>query len=169
LPQLEGIPPHADVVYMGRGTHNLYTAWIPMGDAPFEMGGLAILENSRLAREQMRDYYSIDVDSYCVNEKRLPEKHDALEARKRFGFLTHDTEGLRKQIGTRWLTADYRAGDFLTFHVPTTIHGVTDNQSDRYLLSTDSRYQPADEPADERWIGSPPPGHGGKMVKGMVC
>lgn len=49
-------------------------------------------------------------------------------------------------------------GDFLTFRMDL-IHGSLDNQSDRLRFSTDTRYQPASEPADERWIGVNPPGH----------
>ena len=37
---------HADWVYMGRGTSNLLTCWIPIGDVPIEMGTLAVLEGS---------------------------------------------------------------------------------------------------------------------------
>src|SRR4051794_38865648 len=29
-----GTPPHMDVVFMGRGTTNLYTTWTPLGDIP---------------------------------------------------------------------------------------------------------------------------------------
>ncbi|MGQ9789357.1 MAG: phytanoyl-CoA dioxygenase family protein [Armatimonadota bacterium] len=37
---------HYDIVYMGRGTTNLYTVWTPLGDVSFEKGSLAILEAS---------------------------------------------------------------------------------------------------------------------------
>ena len=57
-------PPHMDVVYMGRGTKNLFTSWTPLGDVPLEMGGLIILENShkhkritRKLRRQRRGHF----------------------------------------------------------------------------------------------------------------
>ena len=34
-----------------------------------------------------------------------------------------------------------------------TVHASLDNQSDRYRMSTDTRYQPASLPIDQRWIG----------------
>ena len=39
-------PSHCDIVYMGRGTQNLFTAWVPLGRADFETGGLCLLEGS---------------------------------------------------------------------------------------------------------------------------
>ena len=41
-----GTAPHMDIVFMGRGTTNVYTTWTPLGDVPLEMGGLMILERS---------------------------------------------------------------------------------------------------------------------------
>ena len=42
------------------------------------------------------------------------------------------------------------------------LHGALDNRSaDRKCrLSSDTRYQPADEPFDERWNGAHPEAHG---------
>ena len=37
-----GTAPHMDIVFMGRGTTNLYTTWTPLGDIPLELGGLMI-------------------------------------------------------------------------------------------------------------------------------
>jgi hypothetical protein len=59
--------PHCDIVYMGRGTHRLYTAWIPYGEVPLEVGGLMILEKSHLQAERIRHYLESDVDTSCTN------------------------------------------------------------------------------------------------------
>ena len=40
---------HLDWVYMGRGTPNLVTVWIPLGDVPLQLGGLAVLAGSNCA------------------------------------------------------------------------------------------------------------------------
>lgn len=37
---------HYDVVYMVRGSLNLLTCWIPLGDVPLAQGPLAVLEDS---------------------------------------------------------------------------------------------------------------------------
>ena len=59
-------------------------------------------------------------------------------------------------------------GDVLIFSV-FTVHGSLDNQSNEIRLSTDSRYQLASEPLDERWMGEKPPAHGGNSIRGMIC
>lgn len=40
---------------------------------------------------------------------------------------------------------------------------------DALRLSTDTRYQLASEPVDERWIGENPIAHGLDAKKGMIC
>ena len=39
---------HVDRVYMGRGTEELLTCWIPFGDNPVEMGTVVICEGSHV-------------------------------------------------------------------------------------------------------------------------
>ena len=51
-----------------------------------------------------------------------------------------------------------------------TVHAALDNQvPDSLRLSSDSRYQKASEPIDERWVGENPPGHGPDGKVGLVC
>jgi ectoine hydroxylase-related dioxygenase (phytanoyl-CoA dioxygenase family) len=66
------------------------------------------------------------------------------------------------------LTADYRMGDVLIFSIKT-VHASLDNGSDRIRLSSDTRYQRADEPADERWIGERPITHSLAAKRGRIC
>ena len=73
--------------------------------------------------------------------------------------LTFNPVRLRERLGGRWLTADFRAGDLLTFSMYT-VHCSLDNHSDQIRLSSDTRYQLASEPVDERWVGEQPIGHG---------
>ena len=37
---------HVDNVYMGRGTQDLLTMWIPLGDVSLDMGCLALVPGS---------------------------------------------------------------------------------------------------------------------------
>ena len=46
-------------------------------------------------------------------------------------------------------------GDALIFGMYT-MHGSLSNTTGRFRLSCDTRYQRADEPVDERWIGENP-------------
>jgi hypothetical protein len=165
-----GTPPHCDVVYMGRGTREkLLTAWVPLGDAPLRLGGLMILEGSNRKHERLRSYLNRDVDTYCTNGRHAPE----IEAGKKLwewgGSLSKDPVSLRKKLGGRWLTTDFEAGDLLTFTMHT-VHASLDNQSgDRIRFSSDSRYQPASQPADERWVGENPIAHGLAGKRGRIC
>ena len=159
--QGHGTAPHCDIVYMGRGTHDLYTAWIPYGDVSLEMGGLMILEKSHLQSDRIKKYLESDVDTYCENiPTRDGWKHD--------GVLTNNPHSLQQKFNCRWLTSQFEMGDLLTFKM-NTIHGSIDNQTRNIRLSTDTRYQRADEPVDERWVGEDPIGHGPNSKKGFIC
>jgi ectoine hydroxylase-related dioxygenase (phytanoyl-CoA dioxygenase family) len=161
---------------MGRGTHDLYTAWTPLGDIPISIGGLIVLENSHKQTERLRDYLRQDVDSYCANgpnaEKvqtgQMHWEHWDGSGDDWDGSLSHDPVALREHLGGRWLTADYRAGDVLIFSIKT-VHASLDNGSDRIRLSSDTRYQRADQPADERWVGDAPIAHGLQAKRGRIC
>ncbi len=157
---------HTDIVFMGRGTSNLYTSWVPYGDIPPEMGGLAILEGSH-RQPMIREVYGRqDVDAYCENlGQEPPEDYEWPNANP---ILAEDAAALRRRLGGRWLTAPYRAGDLLVFGM-FTAHGALDNRTDRIRLSSDSRYQLARDPVDERWVGPNPPGHTKPGKRGVVC
>lgn len=157
-----GTAPHGDVVFMGRGTHHVCTAWVPLGDADFTLGGLMVLEGSHRRTEIRDDYALRDVDTYCTNV-------DGDDERSQFnGTLSRDPVRLREQFGSRWLTTEYRAGDLLTFSIYL-VHASLDNRSDLIRLSSDSRYQLASEPIDERWIGDAPLAHGPGAKRGLIC
>jgi len=147
---------HCDVVYMGRGEREkLFTAWTPIGDIDFELGGLMVLEGSHRHQKLKSTYGQMDVDSYCEN------KPDAKAWGKSWGtggWLKGGPNQIRRSIGGqggRWRTSEYRAGDVLIFSM-FTVHASLDNRSTRVRLSSDSRYQPASAPADERWVGTNP-------------
>lgn len=164
-----GTPIHMDIVYMGRGTTNLYTAWTPIGDVPRSVGGLLLLERSHQHERLNQGYGSKDVDAFCENKvgpgyTRMGGGGNIRDG----GWLSDNPVKLQKNLGGRWLTADYQAGDLLVFTVYL-VHGSLDNPSDQIRVSTDTRYQLASEPVDERWIGEEPIGHGPEGKKGMIC
>ena len=162
--------PHCDIVFMGRGTKNLRTSWTPLGDVPKRMGGLMILENSHRQEEIKATYGQIDVDIYCTNSPDAAEIESGQKNWQRAGggTYTKDAIALGQELQSRWLTADYQLGDLLIFSMYT-MHASMDNQTNRLRLSTDTRYQLASEPVDERWIGDDPIGHGPGAKKGMIC
>ncbi len=162
-------PPHMDIVYMGRGTKKLYTAWTPYGDVPREMGSLMVLERSHLNQRLVNGYGSKDVDKYCEN--RVGKGYTKMGGGGNIspgGWLSRDPVTLRQRTGGRWLTTDYRAGDVLIFSVYL-VHCSLDNNTDRIRITSDTRYQLAAEPVDERWIGEEPIAHGPEGKQGMIC
>lgn len=161
VPPGNGTRSHCDVVYMGRGTPKLFTAWTPLGDIGFDLGGLMVLEGSNNNHRLRETYGRYDVDTYCKNR---PE----INGWKRGGQLTGDSNQVRRSLGGRWLSTEYRMGDVLIFSI-FTVHASLDNHSDRIRLSSDSRYQLASEPADERWIGPNPIAHSAAGKRGRIC
>jgi hypothetical protein len=162
-----GTPPHCDLVYMGRGTRKVFTMWVPYGDVSLQVGGLMVLEQSHLKTTLLRNYLSRDVDSYCANRPGA-DKARSSDSLLWDGKLAKDPGSLRKKLGGRWLTAEFEPGDMVTFCM-TLVHGSLDNQTDRIRLSSDSRYQLATEPVDDRWVGINPAGHTRAGKRGRIC
>ena len=164
----KGTNPHCDLPYMGRGTHRHMTCWMPYGDISFELGGLMVLEGSHKRMDLLENYVYRDVDTYCENKPKEAAK--AKEGAWSFtGTLSHNPPAIRNKFGCRWLTTEYRAGDFLTFGM-FLVHASLDNRSsNRLRISSDARYQRASEPIDERWIGINPPGHSTAGKRGRIC
>jgi ectoine hydroxylase-related dioxygenase (phytanoyl-CoA dioxygenase family) len=160
-----GSPLHCDWVYMGRGTHALFTAWIPLGDIDLKLGGYLALERSHLQQERLQSYLCRDVDEDCVGR----DGQGRAGAARWDGSLSKNAAALQRTLGGRWLTAEeFRLGDAVLFNM-TLVHGSLDNQTDRIRLSVDTRYQLAADPVDERWVGQNPPGHATSMRRGRVC
>ena len=84
------------------------------------------------------------------------------------GAYSSDAIATREELGGRWLLDEYRMGDVLVFSMHI-MHASSDNQTGSIRLSSDSRYQLASEPVDDRWIGDDPPAHGIRAKRGMVC
>lgn len=168
MPPGNGTNPHCDLPYMGRGTHRHMTAWVPYGDISCELGGLMILENSWRRMDLLKNYVYRDVDGYCENKPEQVAR--AEDGGWTFtGSLSHNPPIVRNKFGGRWLTTEFEAGDFLTFGM-FLVHASLDNQTENRLrISSDSRYQRASEPIDERWIGANPPGHAKAGKRGRIC
>jgi hypothetical protein len=135
---------HYDICYMGRGTQEVYTCWTPLGDIPYEMGPLSLLVGSHRAPEfeEVRNTYGkMDVDRDKIT-----------------GAFSNDPLEMVERFGGKWQTTEFQMGDALIFGMYT-MHGSLTNVSNRFRLSTDTRYQRSSEPVDERWIGDNPIAH----------
>ena len=143
---------HYDFVYMGRGSGNLHTVWIPFGDIPVDHGTLAVCKGSHdlPSFARIRDTYGrMDVD------------RDGID-----GWFTKDPMEIVEKFGGEWLTGDFFMGDAVVFGMHT-MHASTTNLTNRFRLSCDVRYQPASEPADHRWVAGGP-GHTVHGIKDLI-
>lgn len=164
----KGTNPHCDLPYMGRGTHTHMTCWVPYGDISTTLGGLMVLEGSHKRMDLLEHYVYRDVDAFCENK---PKEADAAKAGKWAftGTLSHNPPAVRNKFGGRWLTTEFKAGDFITFGM-FLVHASLDNRTTNQLrISSDARYQRASEPIDERWVGVNPPGHTTAGKRGRIC
>ncbi|WP_328379312.1 phytanoyl-CoA dioxygenase family protein [Streptomyces sp. NBC_00440] len=122
---------HYDLVYLREGTDRVLSSWIPLGDCPATRGGLVYLEGSHA---------------------RVRAEERAGRLRRPAASITADLPALADAYDTRWLTTDYEAGDMVV-HSPYLVHAALDNTDPEEVtrLSTDIRYQRADDPIDWRW------------------
>lgn len=136
---------HFDHVYMNRGSERVFTVWTALGDIALEEGPLLLVEDSHRWTDLHEAFAGLDVDK----DKSRP------------GHVTMDPVSLATERGVRLLTAEFKAGDVVVMPM-FMLHGSLDNRSPigRVRLSSDTRYQPASEPVDERWVGKNPIAHG---------
>jgi len=109
-------PPHQDHWYTG-GSTNLWTVWIPLSDAPLELGPLAVLPGSHRSGRLLR--------------------HDG---------QGDGRQGVDVPDSAPFAAADLTAGDAILFNCLTVHRALPNKTADRVRISVDYRYQPASEP-----------------------
>ncbi|TIQ37479.1 MAG: phytanoyl-CoA dioxygenase family protein [Mesorhizobium sp.] len=141
-------PAHYDLVYLRGGTDRVVTAWIPIGDTSIDMGGLIYLEGSHAVGVAMEAQSSKDNAGLSPQERISAYNRNMAEG----GWVSKDLPQMAERFDSRWLVADFEAGD-VVLHSPYMIHASTTNQSINGLirLSTDIRYQNVDDEIDARW------------------
>ncbi|HTL28484.1 MAG TPA: phytanoyl-CoA dioxygenase family protein [Tepidisphaeraceae bacterium] len=120
---------HQDYHYI-RGTSDTYTIWLPLGDCPIALGGLAVLRGSHKAG--------------LIEHRMHAEKK----------YAGHGLDDDQLPPGLQWDAGDFQAGDFLVFH-SYTIHKALPNLTpDRLRLSIDNRYQRQNEAIEPGSLGT---------------
>jgi ectoine hydroxylase-related dioxygenase (phytanoyl-CoA dioxygenase family) len=139
---------HYDLIYLRAGTDRFCTVWIPIGDCPVEMGGLTYLEDSDARGRELEAEFARK-HSDLSPEERISAYNKNMS---REGWISKDLPALAAKFATRWLVADYEAGDIM-LHSPYMIHAATANQDPlgRLRLSTDIRFQNVRDEIDARW------------------
>ena len=136
-----GSPIHYDIVFMGRGTQDLYSCWTPLGDVSLDMGPIVFCLGSNRFEKVRATYGQSDVD------------RDLIE-----GHFSDNPLEIVEKFGGRWATTTFSAGDVIIFSM-FLMHASLVNTSNKIRITADTRYQLASEPIDERWIGKKPKGH----------
>jgi ectoine hydroxylase-related dioxygenase (phytanoyl-CoA dioxygenase family) len=125
---------HVDFSYLDRGSDQLVTIWIPIGDCPRATGGLVYLEGSHRIERSSFD--------------RLRAIHDRPEDPRP---ISHNLAWVAEQLGTRWRWTDYQAGD-IALHSAHIVHASLDTTTAAMRLSADLRFLRCGQPADPRWL-----------------
>jgi ectoine hydroxylase-related dioxygenase (phytanoyl-CoA dioxygenase family) len=146
--QPSSTPAHYDLIYLRGGTDRLVTAWIPVGDVPLEMGGLVYLEGSHAVGVAMEGEFTRENAALPAAERISAYNKNMTEG----GWVSKDLPAMAEKFDTRWLVANYEAGD-IVLHSPFMIHAATLNESRDGIirLSTDIRYQNVSDEIDARW------------------
>ncbi len=138
---------HYDLIYLRGGTDRICTSWIPIGDVPVERGGLVYLEGSDpWGRRKEAEFAARNRD--LEPEERISAHNKNMKS----GWLSNDLAAMADDLDTRWLVADYEAGDMVV-HSPYMVHASTMNvdPAKGIRLSTDIRYQRVRDEIDARW------------------
>ncbi len=146
---------HYDLIYLRAGTDRLCTSWIPLGDIPVEMGGLIYLERSdAVGRRMEAEFRAKNAD--LPPAERISAYNRNMRAN---GWISTNLVEMAERFQSRWLVADYEAGD-MVIHSPYMIHAATLNNDPFYRtrLSTDIRFQRIDDEIDQRWAKDWTPG-----------
>jgi ectoine hydroxylase-related dioxygenase (phytanoyl-CoA dioxygenase family) len=124
------------------------TAWIPIGDVPVEMGGLVYLEGSHTVGRRLEGNFRTASGELSEEERVSAYNRHMQEG----GWISKNLPDMANRFDTRWLIADYEAGD-IVLHSPYMIHAATanDDPKGRIRLSTDIRYQNVRDEIDARW------------------
>lgn len=136
-----GSPIHYDIVFMGRGTQNLYSCWTPFGDVSLDMGPIVFCIGSNRFDKVRETYGQSDVDRDLIQ-----------------GHFSDKPLEVVEKFGGHWATTTFSAGDVIIFSM-FLMHASLVNTSDKIRITADTRYQLASEAIDERWIGEKPKGH----------
>jgi ectoine hydroxylase-related dioxygenase (phytanoyl-CoA dioxygenase family) len=105
-------PPHQDFFYI-RGSVETYSCWIPLGECPLELGGLAVAPGSH--RNGFREH--TEHIPGAVGGRGVPEDYPV------------------------WHTSDFGLGDALFFYSHTVHKALPNLTPNRLRISTDNRYQ----------------------------
>ncbi len=109
---------HYDLIYLRGGTDRICTSWIPIGDIDVAGGGLIYLEGSDSWGRRKEAEFS-------AGSRHLPpeERISAYNKNMKTGWLSSNLPAMADDLDTRWLAADYEAGDMVCI-APSMVHAI---------------------------------------------
>jgi len=129
---------HCDIVYMGAGTNKLYTMWTAFGDISLDMGPLAVCLGSHKLEHLRNTYGASDAHDDLIN-----------------GAFSNDPYDVKETLDIQWASTPFNAGDVVIFGMYF-MHASLENTSNKFRISSDTRYQLASEAVDQRHMGEDP-------------
>ena len=89
--------------------------------------------------------------------RKLKDTYGAADAHQdlRGGTFSDNPYDVMKTLGLRWASTPFNAGDVVIFGMYF-MHAALQNKSNRFRLSSDTRYQLVSEPVDQRHMGKDP-------------
>ena len=124
---------HIDGTYINGAPTDIVTIWTPLGACPIDGGSLMYLEGSH-------------ADPALADKVRGGAPLDRTSDVRP---ITHDLKWLADVTASRWLAADFAAGDVVV-HSPSIIHATLDAAT-HTRVSADIRFRRVDGPQDPRW------------------
>ena len=125
---------HYDYVYVGRGSKSRLTMWSCFTDTELNGGPLVICLGSHLHHKLISTYGSTDIDK------------DFTEA-----IFSESPSEMVDKFGFKLGTTNFKPGDALIFGMHM-MHSSAPNNTSKYRISIDTRYQLADEEKDDRFF-----------------
>lgn len=145
VPDSELTPVHYDQMYLRGGPPTSLTAWVPIGPVSLEGGGLMYLQGSTALGRRTEADFAANAGNLTPEERVSAFNKNMNDG----GFLSRDTVAYGRQVGHKWLIAEYETGDVI-FHNPYLVHASCKNKDpdQRIRLATDLRFVDPEKPYD---------------------
>ncbi|KAJ3031029.1 UNVERIFIED_CONTAM: hypothetical protein HDU68_006867 [Siphonaria sp. JEL0065] len=133
--------PHMDRVYLGAGSQNILTVWMPLTDVPILRGSLCVASKSH-ASEKMRGfrekYGSVPAGRDGTDSGWVTQFPDQIEELYGIGRAA---EGGEEPGRIEWVTRDFEMGDVVIFGLDL-LHMTLNNVTNSWRVSCETRWQP---------------------------
>lgn len=138
---------HTDKVFLGRGSSQVLTAWVPLGQVNIEDGAMMVCRGSH----RMRSFAKLK-----AGYGQTQVGKDGTQS----GWYSDNGADLANMISPHavdWRSTDFQPGDIVVLGLEV-VHMTACNVSGQIRLSCDTRWQPSEDARDPRlsvWHSKP--------------